>query len=70
MSDTTNEPEYLDCQQLAGKLNVALKTVRKWAYLRRIPGRVALGPRCVRFNRQAVERALNSGAFLLATKGN
>jgi predicted DNA-binding transcriptional regulator AlpA len=62
--------EYLSHAQLAQKLALPLRTIRKWSYLRRLPGRVALGPRCVRYDRLTIERALNSGSLLLSTKGN
>jgi predicted DNA-binding transcriptional regulator AlpA len=66
MQDTTRvESEYLDARQLAAKLGVAVKTVRKWAYLRRIPGAVRFGGRCVRFRAVEVERALSTGSFFL-----
>jgi len=62
--------EYLSHEQLAIKLSLPLRTIRKWSYLRRLPGRVTLSPRCVRYDRLAIEKALNSGSLLLTTKGN
>jgi len=62
--------EYLSHAEIAKKLSLPLRTIRKWSYLRRLPGRVSLGPRCIRYDRQAIERALNSGSLLLTTKGN
>jgi len=62
----TTEPEYLSHEDLANMLSMPLKTVRKLSYLRRIPGRVSVGLRCVRYSRLAIERALNSGSLLLA----
>ena len=67
MTSPTVESEYLSHSDLARKLSVPLKTIRKLSYLRRLPGRVSIGLRCVRYNRMAIERALNSGSLLLAT---
>jgi len=64
------ENEFITHEQLAQKLAIPLRTIRKWSYLRKLPGRVSLGPRCVRYDRMAIERALNSGSLLLSTKGN
>jgi predicted DNA-binding transcriptional regulator AlpA len=61
------ESEYYSHEQLAVKLAMPVKTIRKLSYLRRLPGRVQIGLRCVRYNRMAIERALNSGSLLLAT---
>jgi len=70
MTSPTVESEYLSHSDLARKLSLPLKTIRKLSYLRRLPGRVSIGLRCVRYNRLAIEKALNSGSLLLASKGN
>jgi hypothetical protein len=62
--------EYLSHEQLAGMLNMSIRTIRKLSYLRRLPGRVQIGMRCVRYHRLTVLKALNSGSLLLSTKGN
>ena len=60
------ESEYLSHEQLAGMLNMSVRTIRKLSYSRRLPGRLQIGLRCVRYHRQAIERALNSGSLLLS----
>ena len=57
-----NEREYLSSEQLAHKLNVSLKFIRK--HVRRVPGYRKIG-RLVRFNRLEVEKALLRESFLL-----
>jgi hypothetical protein len=58
----TNEPEYLNARQLAGKLNVSLKSVQNWTAARRLPvvklGRINRYPKC------EVEKRLLSGSLL------
>lgn len=59
----TIEPEYLDARQLAGKLNVSLKSVVKWTQARRLPY-VKMG-RVNRYPRNEIEKRLLSGKLLL-----
>ena len=62
---TATAPEFLSHEDLAHLLNLPLKAVRKYSYLRRIPGRIAIGSRCVRYRKSDVMLALNSGSLLL-----
>lgn len=57
--------EYIDGEQLAQKIGVTLKTIRKWAYQNRIPGAVRFGARCVRYRITDIEKALLRGDFLV-----
>jgi len=62
----TNEPEYLNARQLAGKLNVSLKAVVKWTQARRLPY-VKMG-RVNRYSRIEIEKRLISGNLLFDKK--
>ena len=64
----TDEAEYLDCRQLAVKLNVAVKTIRKWFGANRLPGTVRISKHCVRFRKLDIEKRLLTGTLLLPLK--
>lgn len=58
----TNEPEYLNARQLAGKLNVSLKSIFKWTAQRRIPA-VKMGYHW-RYPSTEISKRLLSGQLL------
>lgn len=60
----TGDEVYLSIKDLAAMLSVSVKVVQKWSYQHRLPGRVCLGGRCVRYSRRAIEQALSSGTLL------
>lgn len=55
--------EYYTPPELAEKLNLALKTIRKWTYERRIPGQIKVGS-LWRYRALEIEKALLRRAFL------
>jgi predicted DNA-binding transcriptional regulator AlpA len=63
-----NENEYLSAEQLAKKLSVSPKSVRKWTQKRKLPGVVRLGKRCIRYRLVDIEKRLLSGELLLDGK--
>ncbi len=60
-------PEYLTPTQLADKLNVSIKFIRKHLASRRLPGALKVGGRW-RFSILQVERALLRPQFLIDRK--
>jgi excisionase family DNA binding protein len=63
MTLISQEPEYFTVEELATKLNLARKTIKKWTIARRIPGQVKCGGRW-RYRRTDIEKALLRGEFL------
>lgn len=57
---TTTEPEYYSVKTLAKKLDVKEKLLRE--HTMRIPGRTKVG-HLVRYNKEAVDKALNQGGL-------
>jgi predicted DNA-binding transcriptional regulator AlpA len=51
-------------RELAQRCGVSLKAITNWTQSRRIPGQVKIG-HAWRYDRQAVERAMRSGNFLM-----
>ncbi len=62
--NTTEQAGMYTPDELAARLSVAPKTIRKWTASRRLPGMVRCG-RAIRFDRIAIERAILSGCVLL-----
>ena len=56
--------EYFNADELASKLGVTVKAVRRWTALRRLPGIVRLGYRTVRYRATDIEKALLTGRLL------
>lgn len=56
--------ESYTSKELASRINTSVKNVEKWRYTRRIPGSFRIG-RAWRFDKIAIEKAINSGVFLL-----
>jgi excisionase family DNA binding protein len=67
--EITPNAELLTPEQLAEKLNVSLKFVRKHIADRRIPGMRRVG-RLIRFSPHEIEKALLKENFLLPVKNN
>jgi DNA-binding transcriptional regulator YiaG len=61
--DKSREPEYYTLNELALKLNLAKKTIKKWTQARRLPGQVKCGGRW-RYRCIDVEKALLRGELL------
>jgi predicted DNA-binding transcriptional regulator AlpA len=61
------EVEMMTVRQLALRLGVAEKSVWRWHYLGRLPGRCQIG-RCVRYSAAAIERAILGGSVLLPAR--
>jgi hypothetical protein len=55
--------EYYTPDELACKMNLARKTIKKWTLARRIPGQVKCGGRW-RYSRLAIEKAILRGELL------
>lgn len=69
MSETVSiESEFLTVEDLARKLNMSAKFIRRHVQTRRLPGLKKIG-RMVRFERRAVEKALLREEFLLPEAG-
>jgi len=60
-------PEYLTVDQVAARLQVSQKTIRKWISENRLPGLIRLGRRCIRFRAVDLEKRLLNGQLLLDT---
>jgi excisionase family DNA binding protein len=58
------EPAYFTVETLAAYLDLPVRTIRKWAMARRLPGMVRAG-KLWRFRRADIERAALSGTLLL-----
>ena len=57
MSEATSHPGLVTSEELAKELNVDDRTILRWAREGKIPS-VKISPRTIRFNREAVLRAL------------
>jgi len=65
MDDQGAVKEYVDAAELANKLGVTLKAIRKWTGQNRLPGIVRISRRCVRYRLPEIERRLLSGHLLI-----
>lgn len=59
----TIQKEYYTAKELAGKMNVSLKSIQKWTMTRKLPGAIKAG-RVWRYSAIAIEKALLSGKLL------
>jgi hypothetical protein len=57
------EPEYLTAKQLAGKLNMSIRSIVKWTAQHRIPGAVKMGYHW-RYSSTEISKRLLSGQLL------